>query len=211
MQQEFRPLLITITGGIGSGKSTISNIIRSYGYEIFSADKIGHEILQEPKVILQLENQFGKEIIDNQQINRFKLSEIVFNNKENLAILNKITHPQIRQKMQNIIESATNEILFFEIPLLFESGMEICFDYTLNIHADTCKRIERVIKRDKVDSQKIINRINAQMNENLKISKADFTIYNNSDYSDLKKQVEIFIKRIPKLTKKHIIKITALK
>ena len=211
MRQTVRPFLIAVTGGIGSGKSIVCRHLQSLGYKVFYADIIADNIRQKPQNISSLTKEFGVDIADDGNLSKVKLAEVVFSDPKKLQFLNNLIHPQVRAEMQQIIdENQTEEILFFEIPLLFESELEAAFDFTVNISAKLHNRIERIIKRDEVSIAEVLQRISSQMPDEEKKTKADVTIQNNNNINDLIAKVATLLKKIPTLSKKSIKKITDL-
>lgn len=185
MRHHKRPVLVAITGGIASGKSIVSNWFENKGLAVFYADKIGHEVLNESNIQNKITNMFGKDIIINNKIDRGKLGEIVFNSESKRKQLNDLLHPEIRKRIQQIIDSSNEKILIFEIPLLFENGLHKAFDLTVNISADKELRLNRVMKRDGLSKESIQKRIDAQIHESQRKELADVNIINNNDFDDL--------------------------
>ena len=148
MKHPDRPFLVAITGGIASGKSIVSKWFEEKNYLVFYADKIGHELLNDKYFKNKIEDVFGKDIIINGSVDRAKLGKNIFNSASKRIQLNEVLHPEIRKRMQQIINTSSQEVLIFEIPLLFENGLQKAFDLTINISARNEIRIERIIKRD---------------------------------------------------------------
>lgn len=202
MPPKTRPRLIAITGNIAAGKSEVCKWFRERGYKVYLTDKIAHECLQKDFTKKQLYYRFGKDIFtEKNQIDRAKLGEIVFADKNKLQLLNSIVHPLVRQEMQQIIDNAEDEILIFEIPLLFESGLERAFDFSINVSVKKQKQKERLAQRDEIASQQQEQRINSQMSNEKKNQKADFVIDNNGSREKLVGQLErleLLLKDIPR-------------
>lgn len=188
---------IAITGGIASGKSTVCNLLKLYGYSIIDTDSIAHKILESSKD--EVINAFGSDILEsNANISRKKLGEIVFKNKAKLAMLESILHPKIRsevtQKAQ-ILES--QQILYFiDIPLFFElkarnNGCEI--PRVLLVYAPKELQLERLQKRDNLNAESAISRLDNQIDIEIKKQNATFIIENTSDIDELQKKVEDFL------------------
>ena len=140
---------VAITGGIATGKSVILQKLMCNHYVIYSSDAIAHDVLNcEAKD--EVVNSFGSFILnDKGLIDRKVLGKIVFNDLDKLNRLNEIVHPYVRKRIEGIIENNPHlEIIFFEIPLLFESHMEDMFDATINIYCDVDTQIERIVARD---------------------------------------------------------------
>lgn len=186
---------IAVTGGIGSGKSTVMKIIAGKGYPIFSCDEIYSQLTSDRDFLKILHHSFGDILNGDGTLDRKKLSEIVFNNPAKLAELDKITHPAIYKEMFRMADEAGG-ICFCEVPLLFESGAESLFDGVIIVMRNEEQRIKSVTARDKLPEQDVKKRISNQFDYN----SADFTMYyvihNNSDLSELERQTEEIIKKI---------------
>jgi len=192
MNNPQRSFLIAITGSIASGKSIVSKWFEDKGYKVFYADTIGHDVLKNPEILKNLVDEFGIEILKNGKIDRRKLGEIVFNNLEKLKFLNNLLHPRIRADMQKIIDTSNSEILFFEIPLLFENGLERGFDLIINVSSREENQITRLEKRDGISKEKALKKINTQMPDVEKQKRANVNIFNNKEIKDLILNLEKF-------------------
>ena len=192
MNNKKTPFLIAITGSIASGKSTASKWFEDKGYEVYYADKIGHEILKKSEIVSDVINEFGSEILKYGKIDRRKLGEIVFDNPEKLKFLNNLLHPRIRVEMQKTIDTSNSEILFFEIPLLFENGLEKGFDLIINVSTKKENQITRLKKRDGISKKKAQKKIDTQIPDEEKQKRANVNIFNNNDVKDLHSQLEKF-------------------
>ncbi|MCM1002847.1 MAG: dephospho-CoA kinase [Candidatus Gastranaerophilales bacterium] len=170
---------IAIVGNIASGKSTVEKILKDKGFTVYDTDKIAHEILEDNKHL------FPHAIVDG-KIDRKKLANIVFNDKEQLKFLESVIHPKVKEFIENINDT---EIVFVSVPQLFEAGMEDLFDKIIFVSVPTEIRIERLMKRNNLTKEEALIRINAQMSENVKISKSDFVIVNDKTEEELKLQI----------------------
>ncbi|HOR30745.1 MAG TPA: dephospho-CoA kinase, partial [Candidatus Syntrophosphaera thermopropionivorans] len=164
-----QPILIGITGNIGSGKTTFCNLLEEKGFKVIYADEIAQQQLNQPDTLKTLIKRWGKGIVKNGQPQRDKIAEIVFNNKSELDFLNSIVHPKTLSALQQIVDNSTEKYLFFEIPLLFEAGLELCFDYIILIRAPREVRINRLLQKGKETREQIEARINAQIDDQDKI------------------------------------------
>lgn len=199
-----KKLKIAVTGGIGSGKSTVCDVFRSHGYTILNADQISKEILStSQKAKERIISHFGKDSFKNDKPNKEYLADKVFNNQENLKILNSILHPptieKINREMQNSLR--TNNIVFVEAALIYEANMEDMFDHVLLVSSPEGTRIDRIKVRDGVNEEQIKNRIRNQMSEDHKKKLADFVIENNKSLIELKIKAEFFLKIFESMTK----------
>ncbi|MBC8384729.1 MAG: dephospho-CoA kinase [Candidatus Cloacimonetes bacterium] len=190
MKNIDRPFLIAITGNIASGKTIVCQWFKEKGFNVISADKIGHKILEKPEIGSILEDRFGSIILSKNKIDRKKLGEIVFEDHDKLEFLNRLLHPLIRSEMQNIIDTSKSEFLFFEIPLLFENKLENAFDLTINISSPGEIRIERLLQRDNITEKTALRIISNQMPDMEKMKKADVNMINDHGLRELYLQLE---------------------
>lgn len=193
-------MIVGLTGGIGTGKSTVSKLFKENGADIYDADIIAKEIMEELETIEEIEKEFGSSILDkNQRLDRQKLKEIVFKNKEKLEILNKIVHPKVIKRFENIKSNIKKEeIAIFDIPLLFEAKMENLCDLIVVVDIDREKQIERIIERDGIEEELAEKIIDSQMSSETKRKKADIVIENNGTLIDLEKKVFEIYRKIVK-------------
>lgn len=186
-------MIIGLTGGIASGKSTVSNYLAELGAIIIDADKIAHEIMEKGKTAYwQVIEAFGREILaENGEIDRSRLGKIVFNNLEKKKILEEITHPQVIREMREKIEEyrAENKVIVLDVPLLFEAGLDSRVDETWVVYVDRETQLQRLIARDGLSYEEANKRIQAQMSLEKKRVLADFVINNKGNIEDLKRQV----------------------
>ena len=199
-----RATLIAITGGIASGKSAVSAWLEKHGNKVIYSDKLGHEALKMPKVEEQLITKFGEEILEDGKISRQKLAKLVFSNPDNLLFLNNLTHPLIRKKMQDIADNSDEDILFYEIPLLYENGLADKFDYVINVFSTEDVKIARIKERDGLDEEAAKLRIKAQLPDHIKLDRADINLLNNGSLEELYRQLENIRDYFIKLPKKEI-------
>ncbi|MCD4818267.1 MAG: dephospho-CoA kinase [Candidatus Cloacimonetes bacterium] len=207
MKPDHRPYLIAITGGIASGKTEVSKIFQKNNFTVYFADKIGHNVLEQRKIIDMLVKNFGKEICLNGKIVRSILGEIVFNSSSRMMILNNILHPSIYKKMDEIIEKSKEKFLVFEIPLLFENNLQKSFDLTINVVSDCENQLRRQLLRDEISLKKAEKKMESQMASTEKRKLADINIENNGKISNLKIMIEKVIKKIPNLPSKQVVEL----
>jgi dephospho-CoA kinase len=177
-------LTIGITGGIGSGKSTVCRVFRVLGAPVFQADLVARKLQDEdPEIRDRLIELFGPEIYpENGLLNRKKLAEIIFNNQLLLEKVNNLIHPAVHREFKKWKEQMFKfPYLLYEAAILFETGNFRSFDYTILVVADQKERIERVMKRDNLSAEAILQRMNNQMKDADKIILADFIIENNDN------------------------------
>ena len=203
-------MVIGLTGGIGTGKSTVSQILREKKFPVIDLDIVSHEVIKFPEVIKKIVENFGKEVLENSsnfenknndiQVSREKLGKIIFENKEKRLLLNSIMHPEILRAMKEKISryKKNNKIIFVEIQLLFEVQWEKEFDYILLISAKKSTQIRRILERDNRSENDALNIINSQMPLDEKKERSDFVIENDGSIQDLEKKVDEFLRMLKK-------------
>ena len=174
-------IILGITGGIGAGKSTVTKIFSELGADVVDADKIAREIMNKGQdAYNEVVVKFGEDILDGEgDVNRKKLASIVFNDKNKLELLNKITHGYVFAEMNKQISSSVAELVCLDVPLLFSSDFPIKYHKSLVVTADDETRINRVMKRDNCTIEQVKERISKQMKQEDMIKLADYVIENN--------------------------------
>ena len=179
--------LIWLMGGSGSGKSTAAEAFRSLGIETVDADKVSREIMKAGhKAFNDVLDAFGSEILTSNEINRKKLGETVFADKDKLRILNEITHKYIREELSKRAENAKGTVVF-DAALLPDDFIKC--DITLLVTAPKEVRIERIMRRDGISRKNAENRIASQPSDNTYKSRADFVFLNDGDSEALKNKI----------------------
>ncbi len=173
--------IIGLTGGIGSGKTTIANHFLAAGIPVYIADDEARKIMQLAEIIAEIKKIFGTSIFENDILNRKKLAAIVFNNPEKLELLNLIIHPAVKKHFENwVIKHGMSPFVIYETAILFESGSYKNCDLIITVTAPIESRIQRVIQRDNTTRENVLKRINSQWNDEQRMSKSDFVIENIS-------------------------------
>ncbi len=173
-------LKVGITGGIGSGKSFVSKILKSFGYPVFSSDTAAKEIIStNPQVKEQLISFFGESTFKNNQLDRVFLAKIIFNDDEALQKVNKLIHPLVRMSFEEFSHQQKSPIVFNEAAILFESGGASQFDKIILVSAPKELKIQRVMKRDGVSENEVLERMNKQWPDKDKAKLSDFIILND--------------------------------
>ena len=198
-------MIIGLTGGIGTGKSTVSRKLRERGYPVIDLDVISREVIEYPEVIDELVRNFGIEILESQNnisgkksISRNKLRQTVFKEEKKVSVLNSIIHPPIVKEMRRQIEKLRKsyKTVFVEVQLLFEAKLEKEFDIIVLVYADKKTQLERVLKRDGRSEGEVQQIINAQMDMTEKRRLSNYIIENNGDSEMLDLEIEKFIKKL---------------
>ena len=192
-------MIIGITGSIACGKSTVSNYLKSKGYIVIDADKIGHEALDDDYVKEKLILAFGNEILDDNKINRQKLGELVFGNSSNLNVLNSIIHPEIRKKiLQKIDKNNDKELIFIDVALLFEAKFDDLVDKIIVVYVDKNTQLTRLMKRNSISKKEALSRIVSQMSPTEKAKLGDYMVNNNLDVINTYEQVDKVLSELKK-------------
>ncbi|WP_324215113.1 dephospho-CoA kinase [Flavobacterium sp.] len=182
--------IIGLTGGIGSGKTTIATYIQSKAIPVYISDTEAKKVMEQPEIIAKINATFNEDITTNSVLDRQKLASIVFGNPEKLKQLNAIVHPAVKIHFDNWVKQNQNKpIIVKEAAILFESGSYKDCDSVISVIAPLETRIERVIQRDNTTRDKVLQRINNQITDEERISKSDYIIKNES-LEEAKKQTD---------------------
>lgn len=172
---------VGITGGIGSGKSTVCGVFKTIGIPVFDADQVAKKLMNENCQIRKtLTGWFGEEIYTSGFLNRKMLSELIFNNNELLEKVNALIHPLVRETFLEWSEEQTTPYSVYEAAILFESGFYRLMDFIVLVSAPEQIRIERVIDRDKLTEDQVIARMKNQWSDDKKRKLASAEIINDS-------------------------------
>ncbi len=173
-------LKIGLTGGIGSGKSTVAKIFETLGIPVYYADAEAKRLMNSSETLKKVIRQnFGEATYENDQLNRKYLAGIVFNDPEKLELLNALIHPVTINDAEQWMQQQSAPYSIKEAALLFESGAAENLDLIVGVYAPQALRIKRVMKRDGLTADEIMKRINRQVNEEMKMKLCDFVITNN--------------------------------
>ena len=184
--------ILGLTGGIGAGKTLVSNHLAALGIEIVDADVIARDVVAIGSDGLNaIEQHFGKTILlDDGSLNRAKLREIIFADSEQKNWLNNLMHPLIRQNITAQLDAATSPYVVLSAPLLFENKLDALCDHTLLVDAPVEVQLVRTANRDSVSTEQVKNIIAAQMSREDKQQKADSIIDNHRDIDSVLRDVE---------------------
>jgi dephospho-CoA kinase len=187
-------LVIGLTGGIASGKSTVSSMLMDMGITVVDADiEARLAVMKGEPAYNKIIEEFGREILlDNGEIDRQKLGSIIFHQDEKRQTLNEIVHPEVRKRMKEKTETAKQngeEAVVLDIPLLFESKLTYMVDKTLLVYVDAETQLKRLIARNNLSVEDAQARIRSQLPLSEKLKLADSVIDNNGSLADTKKQL----------------------
>ena len=173
-------LKIGLTGGIGSGKSTVAKIFELLQVPVYYADEASRRLYHtDPELMAQIKKHFGEDMYSEGKLNRSKMAEIVFNDPQKLELLNQLVHPPTLRDAQEWIRAQKAPYVIKEAALLFESGSAAGLDYIIGIQAPVAVRVKRVMDRDKTTREEVLSRMNRQIDEDIKMRLCDFVIVNN--------------------------------
>jgi dephospho-CoA kinase len=173
-------LKIGLTGGIGSGKTTVAKIFELLLVPVYYADEASKRLYHtDPELKAALQKHFGDDLYINNVLNRSKLAGIVFNNPEQLQILNQLVHPLTIKDADEWMKVQSAPYIIKEAAILFESGSASRLDYVIGIRTPEHLRISRVMERDKISREEILSRMQRQMDEDAKMRLCNYIIENN--------------------------------
>ena len=171
--------IIGLTGGIGSGKTTLATYMQSLGIPVFIADEEAKKLMQSAEVLRKIQAVFGEVVFKNGQLNRQELASIVFAKPEKLNQLNGIIHPVVKKQFKIWLDQHQSApFVVYEAAILFESGSYQNCDAIITITAPLEDRIARVMQRDNSSREQVLNRINAQWTDAQRAAKSNFVIEN---------------------------------
>lgn len=189
-------IVIGLTGGIGSGKSTVTEFLKNKGYIVIDADKISHDITKKGSPVLdQIRAVFGDDVFETDgELKRKSLAKIVFQSPSKRKALEEMTTKVVLESMEkqlnDLRKTDTYDIIFLDVPLLFETGADKLTDFIWLIDAETDIRINRVMIRDKVQKEQVIERIKCQMPSDIKGELSDEIVNNSNGKESLYNEIE---------------------
>ena len=183
-------MVIGLTGGIGTGKSTVARRLIEKGYPVIDTDIISKEIIEKEEIIIKINEELGDVLDYNGKINRKKLGQIVFKDKKKLNVLNSIMHPIILNEMRKQIneKSKLHNIIIVDVPLLFEINIEKEFDLILLVYSTKEIQLKRIMERDNRTKEESLNIINSQMD-----------LEHNNTLKDLYEEIDNVLEKLEKL------------
>lgn len=200
-----RPLIIGVTGNIGSGKSTFCRYLEKSHLRVVYADKIAKAQLADAVIVAKLKARWGSEVISpSGRARRKAIARIIFNDPVERRFLNDLIHPKTLQAMQFIVETTRRRALVFEVPLLFEAGLQDCFDFIVLVHTAPELLIKRLRERDGTDIELLKKLIASQMPDDQKTGRVDLIITNDQDITKLEAAAKAFGGSIQEISKKKL-------
>ena len=193
--------VIVLTGGIASGKSTISNIFKEVGWPVIDADQTARQVVMPGSLgLAQIVSRFGSQVLQpDGTLDRATLGSMVFDDPQNLSDLDQIEHPLIMAAIDKQLAGFKKQglpVVVLDVPLLFETGMDQECDLTVLAVVDRKTQLERLMKRDHCSKDAALKRINAQMPLEEKMRRADVTIDNNGSLAQTRLQVAKLVERV---------------
>ena len=184
--------IVGLTGGIGSGKTTVANFFKAYNnVSIYIADVEAKKLMNTSSVIKnKVIQEFGKKAYSNNELNRTYISSIVFKDKSKLETLNKIVHPEVRKHFQDFVKSQVNkDFIIYEAAILFESKSNLLCDFIITVYVDLETKLKRITSRDNSTRTEVLNRMKNQLSDTPKLLQSNYMIFNNN-LDQTKLQVE---------------------
>jgi dephospho-CoA kinase len=174
--------IVGLTGGIGSGKTTVSKEFQKYSIKVYNSD-LRAKFLMNNSIILKnkLINNFGKEFYINDELNKSYISQIIFNDPISLKLVNSMVHPEVFNDFNEWRQSLSEKFVLYESALIFETGSYKLNDFNILVTCDHDLRVKRILKRDGINEEKINSIINNQWDDDKKISLADYIFFNTSN------------------------------
>ncbi|WP_297966062.1 dephospho-CoA kinase [uncultured Anaerovibrio sp.] len=188
--------IIGLTGGIASGKSTVTKYLRQQGFTVVDCDKIAWQLAEPDQPIWQVYfSRYGGQVINaDRTLNRQAVADIVFNNQRELAVINSLVHPLIKEEMLSQTDKAQNrgeKVIFLDVPLLFEAGYDTIADEIWLVYVNRGTQLRRLMARNGFGREEALRRIDAQMSIEEKKQLSDVIIDNNGDRKALRHQLGV--------------------
>ncbi len=195
-------LKIGITGGIGSGKTTVAKYVESLGYPVIYADDVAKEVMTENEAVKErIIEAFGEEAYVDGQLNKPFLAQNIFSSQDNVKLINSIVHPPTMKRIKDLIyeRAEGNKFVFVEAALLYEAKFQHIFDYIILTIADEDVKIKRLLERDETTVEEIMKKMKSQWQDSAKQDKADFIVTNNSTQEELFKKIDFILNVLGKV------------
>ncbi|MCK9594458.1 MAG: dephospho-CoA kinase [Candidatus Omnitrophica bacterium] len=192
--KENKKIVLGLTGGFGTGKSTVAGILAGYGAGVIDADKINHSLIAPGTLVYKkILKAFGRDILKNNNgaIDRGKLGGIVFSDPKALKRLCGITHPAVIREVKRRVKSAKNDVVVVDAPLLIEAGLDKLVDKIIVVALSRGRQLKRLAQKTSLSRPEILKRIGAQLSLKSKVRLADFVIDNSGTIEKTRKQVAL--------------------
>jgi len=190
--------VIGLTGGIGSGKTTIAKMFESLGIPVYYADIEAKKLMNSSNELkVKLIDLFGDNAFDTNALNSSYIANIVFNDKKKLKELNALVHPEVEKHFKNWLKDQKAAYVIQENAIIFENNKQFDYDYIITVTAPEKIRIERIIERDNTTKEQVIQRMNNQLDDDFKVKNSKYVIY-NTDIQESKLQAESIHKALIK-------------
>lgn len=191
--------IIGLTGGIGSGKSTIASYFKALGVPVYIADDEARNLMDDPEIVKKVQAVFEENVMENHVLNRKKIAALVFSNPQKLEKLNSIVHPEVKKHFISWLKRHKDQpFIIKEAAILFESGSYKDCNKIIVVTAPEEIRIDRVMQRDKVTKEQVLERMKNQWTDEEKIKRSDFVI-ENIDLETSEKKVREILKELNKM------------
>lgn len=196
---DTKPIIIGVTGGIGSGKSYICRIISSLGFPVYNCDAEAKKLMNTNKhIINSLKQLIGENSYDSEgNLNKPIIAQFLFANEENAHKINSVVHPVVKEDFRSWASAQNADLIFMESAILFESGFNDVVDNVITITAPPETRIERTIRRDNTNREQVIARMNQQMQDEERVRLSDYIISNNTN-DNVEQQIKTIIETLSK-------------
>lgn len=196
---DTKPIIIGVTGGIGSGKSYICRIISSLGFPVYNCDAEAKKLMNTNKhIINSLKQLIGENSYDSEgNLNKPIIAQFLFANEENAHKINSVVHPVVKEDFRSWASAQNADLIFMESAILFESGFNDVVDNVITITAPPETRIERTIRRDNTTREQVIARMNQQMQDEERVRISDYIICNNTN-DNVEQQIKTIIETLNK-------------
>jgi dephospho-CoA kinase len=175
-------MILGVTGGIGSGKTSVCRVFKILGIPVFSADPEAGKIMESNAAIIRsIKSLAGTDLYDKGSLDRLKLASMIFNDRNLLGKINAIVHPEVINRFKIWVREQTSPYVIIEAAILFESGTSKLVDRVVTVIAPIEERIERVIKRNKLSRNQILERMNNQIDDEARIKLSDYVLQNSEN------------------------------
>ena len=191
-------MVIGLTGGIATGKTTVSNYLKELGYPVIDADVVARQVVEPgTKGLRMITDTFGEKVLTSDgQLDRQQLAQLVFTSSEQLQQLNRILQPIIRERIQELISTSKDSVVVIDVPLLYEQHYEELCDVVMVVSVQPQQQLERLMNRNHLTMDEAKNRVASQMPLSSKERLADVVIDNNGSVEETRQQVKRWLNQV---------------